>query len=189
VLFRIFLLSLCLLSPSLHAQEASAQEAATDSEAAVEAPPSATSPAKPPSEATRVPLDPAALLAVGAPRSKAERDEMVARSVTLRAESKQRREAAEKTHEAAKVSCWKKFLVSSCLEDARLAYRKDLSLSKRQEREAQGLDRNVHKYDVLERVRLRDEENAKREAENAKKADKHRAKRALEEQEKAEQKK
>ena len=106
---------------------------------------------------------------------------MAARAATLQEEAKQRREEADKLHEAAQGECWKKFLVSACLEDARIAHRKELSMSKRQEREAQTLERNVRKYDALERARIRDEENAKREAENAKKAEKFRAKRAAEE--------
>lgn len=170
MLFRIF-----LLIPALVAAVAQAQEAPAPEPAPAEAAPAAAA------APTKVPLDPAALLAVGAPRSKAERDEMAARAATLQEEAKQRREEADKLHEAAQGECWKKFLVSACLEDARIAHRKELSMSKRQEREAQTLERNVRKYDALERARIRDEENAKREAENAKKAEKFRAKRAAEE--------
>ena len=169
MLFRIFLLVPALMASAVQAQEATAPEPAP-----VEAAPAA--PAAP--AATQVPLDPAALLSVGAPRSKTERDEMTARAATLHAESKLRRETADQVHEAAKTGCWKKFLVSDCLEDARITHRKEVSLAKRQEREAQTLERNVRKYDALERARIRDEENAKREAENAKKAAKHRAKHA-----------
>ena len=170
MLFRIF-----LLIPALVAAVAQAQEAPAPEPAPAEAAPAAAA------APTKVPLDPAALLAVGAPHSKAERDEMAARAATLQEEAKQRREEADKLHEAAQGECWKKFLVSACLEDARIAHRKELSMSKRQEREAQTLERNVRKYDALERARIRDEENAKREAENAKKAEKFRAKRAAEE--------
>ena len=105
---------------------------------------------------------------------------MTARAATLKTESRLRRESADKAHEAAKTDCWKKFLVSDCLDDARTSHRKEVSLAKRQDREAQTLERNVRKYDALERARIRDEENAKREAENAKKAEKFRAKRATE---------
>ena len=171
MLYRIFLLIPALFIPAVHAQEAAAPEAPP-----IETP--AAAPAQVP-PATQVPLDPAKLLSVGAPRSLAERDEMSARAATLLAESKERKDEAEKAHESAKVECWKKFLVSSCLEDARVAYRKDMTLSRRQEREAQTLQRNVRKYDALERARIRDEENARKEAANAKKAEQYRAKRAV----------
>lgn len=170
MLFRIF-----LLLPALMASLAQAQEVATPESAPAETAPVAATPA-----ATKVPLDPAALLAIGAPRSVAERDEMTARATTLHAEAKARKETAEQAHATAQTECWKKFLVSACLDDARTAQRKEISLSKRQEREAQTLERNVRKYDALERARIRDAENAKREAENEKKAAKHRAKQVTE---------
>jgi hypothetical protein len=171
VLFRIF-----LLIPALMAGVAQAQEAAAPESVPVPVPAETT----PAPAATQVPLNPAALLSIGAPRSKEERDEMAARATTLHAEAKRRREVADPAHEVAQAECWKKFLVSACLDEARTAHRKEISLAKRQEREAQTLERNVRKYDALERARIRDEENAKREAENAKKAEKHRAKRAAE---------
>ena len=168
--FRIFLLGLSLATAAVQAQETAAPETTPESTPA----PAAAA------DATRVPLDPAAIRSVGTPRSQAERDEMAARAAQLQTESALRKEEAEKAHEAAKTGCWKKFLVSACLEDARTTYRKERSMAKRQEREAQTLERNVRKYDALERARVRDEENAQREAENAKKAEKFRAKRALE---------
>jgi hypothetical protein len=152
VSFRIFLLGLCLAVPAVQAQETVAPETAAE---AVPAPAAETG-------ATRVPLDPAAIRSVGTPRSKEERDDMAARAAQLQSESTLRKEEANKVHEAAKTGCWKKFLVSACLEDARTAHRKELSMAKRQEREAQTLERNVRKYDALERARVRDEENAQR---------------------------
>jgi hypothetical protein len=175
VSFRIFLLSLVFLASAAGAQENSPAEPVS---------PTAT-PAAPSEGATQIPLDPAALLAIGVPRGREERDEMAARALTLHTEADQRKQEAEKAHADAKVGCWKKFLVSSCLDDARVAYRKEITLSKRQEREAQTLERNVRKFDAAEHARLRDEENARRDAENEKKAEKVRAKRAAEERSKA----
>jgi len=168
VSFRFFLLSLCLMAAAAKAQENTAPETPP---AAATPPASAPATATPDKAApTVVPLDAAALLTLGLPRSKAERDEMAERAVTLKEESRLRKEQAEKTLTDAKPTCWKKFLVSSCLDDARVAYRKDLSIAKRQERESQTLERNVRKYDAAEHVRLRDEENAKRDETNARKA-------------------
>lgn len=165
--FRFFLLSLSLISAVAAAQEAVAPESAA--------------PATTPATSTTIPLDPAALLSVGVPRSKEERDEMEQRATLLQEESRLRKEQAEKALADSKPGCWKKFLVSSCLDDARVAYRKEISISKRQDRESQTLSRNVKKYDAAEHLRLRDEENARKDAANAQKAEKNRAKRAAEE--------
>ncbi|HWU84757.1 MAG TPA: hypothetical protein VN028_05435, partial [Rhodocyclaceae bacterium] len=109
-----------------------------------------------------------------------ERDAMVERASQLRVAAKTRRDAAEQTQAAAQTACWKKFLVSDCLADARVAYRKELSQARHEERQAKTLERNVRKYDAAEHIRQRDEENARRDAENAKKAEEYRAKRAAE---------
>lgn len=168
--FRFFLLSLCLVCASASAQEAAAP-------AAPEAPPVPPAAAADPAGAATVPLDAAAVLSsIGVPRSKAERDEMEALAATLKEESALRREAADKAQAEAKTECWKKFLVSACLDDARVAYRKETSIAKRQERQSQSLERNVRKYDAAEHIRLRDEENARKDAENARKAAEFRAK-------------
>jgi hypothetical protein len=184
VSFRIFLLSLVFLAGAANAQENAPVEPAPPP-AAVAAPGADPAEASAEGGATQVPLDPSALLAVGTPRSAVERDEMAAQAITLRGEAELRKQEAEKVYETAKIDCWKKFLVSRCLDDARLAYRKEISLSKRQERQAQALERNVRKFDALEHARLRDEENARRDAENAKKAEEYRAKRAAEEKARA----
>lgn len=177
--FRIFLLAAGL---SLAAATASAQEGSSPESAVPGSTPdkAADKAADKPAPAELAPLDPAALLSIGIPRSKEERDEMEQRSELLREESRLRKERAESELKESETSCWKKFLVSACLDDARVAYRKDVSMSKRQEREAQTLARNVRKYDALEKARIRDEENARKDAANAIKAEKYRAKRAAE---------
>lgn len=173
--FRFFLLSLCFVTAVAQAQEPPAP-AAPPAEAATTAPQD-NAPAdadKPAAEA--VPFDASALLSVGVPRSKAERDEMAERAALLKEESRLRKEEAEKALAEASPVCWKKFLVSACLDDARVAYRKDVSIARRQERQSQSLERNVRKYDAAERVRQRDEENARKDEENARKAAEYRAK-------------
>lgn len=173
--FRFFLLSLCLAAAAAQAQETAPTET-SPAPAATDAAPAAPATDKP--QAAAVPLDASTLLSLGLPHSQAERDDMAERAATLKEESRLRREAADKALADAKTVCWKKFLVSACLDDARVAYRKETSLAKRQERDAQSLERNVRKYDAAEHIRLRDEENARREAENAKKAADYRAKQA-----------
>lgn len=112
------------------------------------------------------------------PANQEERDQMAARSQALDAEAKQRDAEAARVYEAAKTECWKKFLVSDCLEEARQAYRKENNLSKRQAREASGLDRQVRKYDAAQRAATREAENAKRDAEMEAKAEAYRKKQA-----------
>lgn len=177
--FRFFLLSLCLVTAVAQAQEPAASAAPS---AAASAPAAAEDNSAAPAAATKaeaelVPFDASALLSVGVPRSKAERDEMAERAAVLKEESRLRRETAEKVLADASPVCWKKFLVSACLDDARVAYRKDVSIAKRQERQSQSLERNVRKYDAAEHARLRDEDNARKDAENARKAAEYRAER------------
>jgi hypothetical protein len=169
VSFRIFLLSLCLFVPALHAQEVA--PAATPEESATTAPTAAVVPEKRPLSAEDI-------SSIHMPDNAAERDEMADRSVLLTTESEQRKERAELELEAAKTACWKKFLVSACLDDARVVYRKEISLAKRQEREAKTLERNVRKYDAAEKNRQREEETARRDADYEKKAEEYRAKQA-----------
>lgn len=178
--FRFFLLSLWLASAVAQAQESPAPAkqpaeapaaAAPEENAAATAEPAATKAA---TEA--VPFDASTLLSIGVPRNKAERDEMAERATLLKEESRLRKEAAEKTLADASPVCWKKFLVSACLDDARVAYRKDVSIARRQERQSQSLQRNVRKFDAAEHARQRDEDNARKEAENARKAAEYRAK-------------
>lgn len=166
--FRLFLLALSLLASAASAQEGAAPAA-----------PPAQTPAEKAAPAA-VLLDPATLLSVGVPRSKQERDDMETQAAVLQEESRLRKEQAETTLAESKTVCWKKFLVSACLDDTKVSYRKDVSIAKRQDREAQALTRNVRKYDAAESLRLREEENARKDAANAKKAEQHRAKRAEE---------
>ena len=178
--FRFFLLGLSLVAVAASAQEAPATAAPPAATPTAEAPATAA-PAEPAPTADKpapaaVPIDAAALLSVGLPHSKAERDEMAERAALLKKEALLRKEAAEKALTDATPICWKKFLVSACLDDARVAYRKDVSIAKRQERQSQTLERNVRKYDAAEHVRLRDEENARKDVENARKAAEYRAK-------------
>lgn len=169
--FRFFLLSLCLVTVAVEAQETAPTDAPTTSPSGM-----VVAPEQPQSQSASVPLDAAALLSIGVPHSQAERDDMAERAATLKEEARLRREEADKTLSDAKTVCWKKFLVSACLDDARVTYRKETSIAKRQERDAQSLERNVRKYDAAEHIRLRDEENARREAENERKAAAYRAK-------------
>lgn len=171
--FRFFLLSLCLVATGASAQDVPAS--AAPPAPAPAATPAPETPVAEESAPAVVPLDAAALVSVGVPRSLAERDEMAERAATLKEEARLRRAAAEKALADASPVCWKKFLVSACLDDARVAYRKDVSIAKRQERQSQSLERNVRKYDAAEHVRLRDEDNARKDAENARKAAEYRA--------------
>lgn len=159
VSFRIFLSALCLSVSAVHASEAQ-PDAAGDG--TVKAPVTET-------HAPRMPAN------------AEERDQMAARAKALDAESEQRQAEANRIHEAAKTECWKKFLVSSCLDEARLIFRKESAQASRLEREARSLDKQVRKYDAAQRKAERDADNARRDAEMEAKAEKYRAKQAAEE--------
>ncbi|HTH93995.1 MAG TPA: hypothetical protein VL550_02085 [Rhodocyclaceae bacterium] len=169
--FRIFLLVSGL---ALSAALVQAQETAP---AMTTGPTAADSVAQAKDDPLR-PLTPEDILTVGVPKTLDERNAMAQQAQDLRADSQQRKEDAEKVHTAAKTACWKKFLVSACLDDARVAYRQTIQAAKKQDRKAQALERNVRKYDAAEHIKQRDEENAQRDADNARKAADYRAKQA-----------
>lgn len=168
--FRIFLLvsGLALFAAGIQAQETAPATSGTNASGANQATQEQADPLRP--------LTPEDILTVGVPKTLDERNAMAQQAQDLRADSQQRKEDAEKAHTAAKTACWKKFLVSACLDDARVAYRQSIQAAKKQDRKAQALERNVRKYDAAEHIRQRDEENAQREADNARKAADYRAK-------------
>lgn len=154
---RIFVLSFCLLGFSALAAE----------------PETAAAPAPAPTPVTF--SEPAIIL------SPEQRAEYVARAEQLTKEAEQRRADNDKRYAEAKIECWKKFLVSACLEDARQVHRKEIIAIQKVEREARALDREVRRHDAAEHAALREAENARKDAENEAKAAKYRAEREAEE--------
>lgn len=145
---RIFIFTLALAAPSLQAQEDAAATAAASTSAA----------------------QPAAVAEPPLARSQTERNEMAARAIALKKEANAMQLAAQEQHKAAETGCWKKFLVSSCLEDARIVLRNEERRARQLEREARLLDRNVKRWDTTARVSEREAANAKKDAEIAEKA-------------------
>lgn len=109
------------------------------------------------------------------PQNKEERDQMQKRAQQLNADAKSIKEAAAVQYEAAQKACWERFLVSSCLEDERQAFRKEERRAKQLESDARLLNRNVKRFDAGENTTQRAAENARKEAENEARAAKFRA--------------
>jgi outer membrane murein-binding lipoprotein Lpp len=76
----------------------------------------------------------------------------------LREQARQLRDAAQQTHAAAQQACWKKFLVSACLEEARMALRE-------KEREAKALEIEAGRIERRIRMHEREEKTVRREQE------------------------
>lgn len=114
-----------------------------------------------------------------------QRTDYVTRADQLTKEAEQRRAEADRVYAEAKLSCWKKFLVSACLEESRQAYRKEIIAIQKVEREARALEREVRRHDAAEHAALREAENARKDAENEAKAAKYRAEREAEEAKRA----
>ncbi|HTJ97174.1 MAG TPA: hypothetical protein VL381_06870 [Rhodocyclaceae bacterium] len=163
---RIFLLSFCIACASAFAAEP--ETAAPEAKAAT----SATSSSE------------------IAPIQTAEARSQYAERVTaLNTEVAQRRATAERIYSDAKIECWKKFLVSSCLEDARQVNRREIIEIQKLERESRGLEREVKRYDAAQHAAQLAAENARKDAENEAKAAEYRAKQEAAEAKRASKKK
>lgn len=101
-----------------------------------------------------------------------ERTAMQAQVEQMKQDAEQRRLVANQTHEAAKLECWKKFLVSSCLEEARQVFRKEESQIRQIERDTRLIERNLKRYDAAARTAAREAENARKDAELERKSGK-----------------
>lgn len=112
---------------------------------------------------TETPAAPASEIVV-VPVSAEEKEQMLARAAQLNIDADKLRGEATQRHEAAKAECWKKLLVSSCLEDVRQIFRKDDARASKMQREARLLERNVKRYDAAEHAAQREAENARKDA-------------------------
>ena len=76
-----------------------------------------------------------------------ERQQLLERAASLKAESSQLLDAAEKKHKAAGSVCWKKTLVSSCLNDAKKEYIDSRAQANKLNVEAKRIEREVRERD------------------------------------------
>ncbi|MFA7292317.1 MAG: hypothetical protein WC023_08715 [Rhodocyclaceae bacterium] len=131
------------------------------------------------------------------PMSEMERQGKLDQARSLRDESARMQKAADASLKAKNEICHKKFLVSSCLEDAHKAHIAESRAAKRKDLEAGELERDVKRRDVAVKDAKRAAEMPKREADQkaqgeayraneAKRADDRAAKMAKKEQKAAE---
>jgi hypothetical protein len=113
----------------------------------------------------------ASLAAVGA---EGDRPPTLERVRQLRDEATAIRSAADQRHAEAQISCWKKVLVSACLDDAARARRADTDRARGLEREAREIEQRVKKQELAERDARRKEEAPAREAAAAAQAERNR---------------
>ncbi|MDR1999941.1 MAG: hypothetical protein LBP94_00190 [Zoogloeaceae bacterium] len=90
-------------------------------------------------------------------------DTLKAQAASLREEARDIRAAAEIEHANAQNACWKKFLVSSCLEDAGQAYRDEKLKASRLESRAHAIDRELKRREIAEKDAKRAAEDAARD--------------------------
>ncbi len=125
--------------------------------------------------------------AAAAPAVTEDWDALRAQAEKMRAQAKQLRNEAEAANAAAQKTCWEKFLVSSCLEDARQALRAAAREAKRIEVEAGQLSRRIKAHERELKQQRRIDEAPQRAAESARRAEQIRLKEAAAQQ-KAEEK-
>ena len=105
----------------------------------------------------------AAATVAGADRAKALRDEATVV-----------RQAAEATHAEAQKACWQRFLVNSCLDEAKQAMRAETARARAMEREARRIERDRKQREIAAREAQRIEEAPRKEAEAAAQAERNR---------------
>jgi hypothetical protein len=103
-------------------------------------------------------------------------DALRAQAEEMRGKAKQMRNEAEAANTAAQKICWEKFLVSSCLEDARQSMRATEREAKRIEIEASQISRRIKAHEREVRQQRRIDEAPQRAAESARRAEQIRLK-------------
>jgi colicin import membrane protein len=84
------------------------------------------------------------------------------------------RDEAERQHAAAQPGCWKKFLVSSCIEDTDNARRAENIKARELDKQARDIEREVKREDIAERETKRVADAPAKAAAAAAKAEKNR---------------
>lgn len=84
-------------------------------------------------------------------------------------------EAARNRFKEQEASCWKKFLVSDCIDDAKIAHKEETRKASELERQAREIERDVRKREFAMREARRIEEAPRKEAEALERAAKNKA--------------
>lgn len=97
-----------------------------------------------------------------------------ARARSLREQAAAARTAADAEFAADNKACLEKFLVSNCIDDAKLAKQEKLDAARRIEQEGRAIERDLRKRDFAEHERKRAEAAPQRAADAAAQAQKNR---------------
>ncbi len=111
-----------------------------------------------------------------------ERQQLLDRADSLKAESSKILDEAEKKQKEADAACWKKTLVSSCLNDARGEYLKSKTSARKLNLEAKRIEREVRERDKVTKRAKQVEEAPKKRAETEIKIAKEKTKTAEQQQ-------
>jgi hypothetical protein len=106
--------------------------------------------------------------------SAAERQALREKALALRTQASDMRGEAERTLVAETKACWKKFLVTRCQDNAKLAKQEKLAAAREIEGTAREIERSLRKVEFAEREARLAEEGPQRAAENAARAEKNR---------------
>lgn len=129
---------------------------------------------------------PAALAQVDShPLAEAERREKLERAAQLQAEAARLESEADAKLKATNAACYKKFLISSCLEDAKRTHTQEVRVAKRMELEGTELERDVKRRDLAAKDAQRAAEAPQRAAEQQAQGEAYRAEEAQRAEERA----
>lgn len=110
-------------------------------------------------------------VAAGEPRTPEDREQLRVQARDMRAQAKRMRAEAAQALAAAEKSCWEKFLVSNCLEEAKAAERATDREAKTLEIEAGRIERRIKAHEREEKAARRAAEAPQRAAKAAKRAE------------------
>lgn len=112
------------------------------------------------------------------PYTDAERSERLSRAKQLQDEAARLQKEADVRLKTSSDACYKKFLVSSCLEDARKLHRQESRTATRLEQEGGEIERDVKRRDVAAKEAQRAVDAPRREADQKAKGEAYRAEEA-----------
>lgn len=112
------------------------------------------------------------------PLGDAERKERLQRASQLQAEASRLQREADARLKAANAACHQKFLVSSCLEDAKRAHTRESRIATRLDQEGGEIERDIKRRDVAAKQAQRARDMPKHEADQAAQGEAYRAEEA-----------
>lgn len=110
-----------------------------------------------------------------APLSDEEKHHLLDQARSLKEQGAAIHEAARNRYKEQESACWKKFLVSDCIDDAKIAHKEEARKANELERQAREIERDVRKREFAMREARRIEDAPRKEAEALERAAKNKA--------------